>query len=144
MDESTYEKFEEGVMVNFPGQKRPIRARRLDRPSDEIMKHTVPDGFHPFRLVINLRMVDAEMPDQEVSTFEPAIEIRVFINKADFAKAADAGGLPCLGFWDGEKWIRFPFEKPKFHTEADPSKVPGVWGVLTISSWVDPPIAVGT
>jgi hypothetical protein len=105
---------------------------------------TVPGGFHPFRLVINLKLVYAAQPDSEVSVFDPPIEVRVRYTAADLASAEAAGGLLCLGFWDSTQWIRFTPEKHQFRLESGASPKAGGWGVVSISHWGDPTKAWGT
>ncbi len=141
----THQEFlEDGVSVNFPGQARPVRVQRLDLPPQEIMRRTVPGGFQPFRMVINLRLVDAAQPDQEVSVFDPPIEVRVRYTAADLKNAAAAGKPLCLGFWDGKQWLRFTPEKHQFHLESGSPPRSGGWGVVCISRWDDPTKAWGT
>ncbi len=133
----------EGVIVNFPGQARAVQVQRHALPAVESMP-VVPGGFRPFRLVINLKLVDAAQPDREVSEFDPPIEIRVRYTASDLARAAAAGSSLCLGFWDGKQWIRFTAEKHQFHLESGPSPQAGGWGVVSISQWGDPINAWGT
>lgn len=137
---------EDGVIVaivTHPSQAKPIRAQRLDMPKEETMP-SVPGGFKPFRLVINLKMVYADRPDVEVNTFDPPIEIRVKFKASD-VEAAKAEGKPLsLGFWDGTQWIRFTLEKHQFHLEPASTPNGGGWGVVRISHWGDPPKAWGT
>jgi hypothetical protein len=103
----------------------------------------IPGGFQPFRLVINLKLVDAAQPDSEVSVFDPPIEVRVRYTAADVAAAEAAGGRLCLGFWDGKQWIRFTPEKHQFRLEPGASPEAG-WGVVSVSHWGDPTKAWGT
>jgi hypothetical protein len=133
----------ESVIVKFPGQARHVQVQRLALLTIESMP-AVPGGFHPFRVVINLKIVDAAQPDREVSVFDPPIEVRVRYTAADLASAEAAGGLLCLGFWDGTQWIRFTPEKHQFHLESGASSGAGGWGVVSISHWGDPTHAWGT
>ncbi len=140
----THKEFKsEGVIVKFPGQAKALKVQRLALPAMESLP-AVPGGFHPFRLLINLRLVDAVQPDKEVSVFHPPIEIRVRYTASDLKRAAAAGGSLCLGFWDGTQWNRFTPEKHQFHLESDASPVVGGWGVVNISQWGDPINAWGT
>ena len=133
----------EGVIMKIPGQARLIQAQRLDLPPIESMP-VVPGGFHPFRLVINLKVVDAAQPDSEISVFDPPIEVRVRYTASDLENAMAAGRPLCLGFWDGKQWIRFTPEKHQFRLEAGASQKAGGWGVVSISHWGDPIKAWGT
>lgn len=133
----------ESVIVKIPGQTSPVQVQRLALPPIESMP-AVPGGFHPFRLVINLKLVHAAQPDSEVSVFDPPIEVRVRYTATDLASAEAAGGLLCLGFWDGTQWIRFTPEKHQFRLESGASPEAGGWGVVSISHWGDPTKAWGT
>lgn len=133
----------EGVILNFPGQTHPVQVERLALPTIESMP-TVPGGFKPFRMVINMKLVDAGQPDKEVFVFDPPIEVRVRYTAADLASAAEAGKPICLGFWDGKQWIRFTPEKHLFRLEYGASPEAGGWGVVSISHWGDPAHAWGT
>ncbi len=140
----THKEFKsEGVIVKFPGQAKALKVQRLALPAMESLP-VVPGGFRPFRLVINLRLVDAMQPDTEVSTFDPPIEVRVRYTASDLKRAAAAGGSLCLGFWDGTQWNRFTPEKHQFHLESGASPLDGGWGVVSISQWGDPLKAWGT
>src|SRR5512143_156830 len=86
----------EGVIVKFPGQGRPIQVQQLDLPTIDSMP-TVTGGFLPFRLVINLKVVDAEQPNTVVSVFDPPIEVRVRFITSDLDNAAKARRPLCLG-----------------------------------------------
>jgi hypothetical protein len=134
---------EEEVVVNIPPRAKPIQALRLDLPKD-IPMEPVPGGFRPFRLVINLKLVDAEQPDNEVLVFDPPIEVRVRYTAGDLAKAKSAGGPLSLGFWDGKQWIRFTREKHQFHLEPSNPPESGGWGVVNVSHWGDPTHSWGT
>jgi hypothetical protein len=133
----------EGVIVKIPGRVSPVQAVRLALPAIETMP-AAPGGFQPFRLVINLKVVDAAQPDTEVAVFAPPIEVRVRYTASDLEKAAAAGKPLCLGFWDGKQWIRFTPEKHQFHLESGASPQAGGWGVVSISHWGDPTKAWGT
>jgi len=133
----------ERVIVKFPGQARAIQVQRLALPTIESMP-AVPGEFHPFRLVINLKLLDAEQPDSELSVFDPPIEVRVHYTASDLASAAAAGKPLSLGFWDGKQWIRFTAEKHHFRLESGAKQEAGGWAVVSISRWGDPTIAVGT
>ena len=133
----------EGVILKFPGQARPVQAQRLALPTLESLP-VVPGGFRPFRMVINLRLVDAAQPDSEVSVFDPPIEVRVRYTAADLARAEAAGRPLSLGFWDGKQWIRFTPEKHQFHLVSGTSPGAGGWGVVNVSHWGDPAHAWGT
>ncbi len=138
----TIKKFiKKGVTVNFSGQGRPVLVQELPTPDLKAMP-SVPGGFKPFRAVINLKLVDAAHPDQEVLTFSPPVVVRVRYTAQDLASANKAGGALSLGFWDGNQWIRFTREKHNFHLE--PSAKGGGWGVVNISHWGDPTKAWGT
>ena len=134
---------EEEVVVNIPPRAKPIQAIRLDIPRD-IPMEPVPGGFRPFRHVINLKLVDASQPDIEVLVFDPPIEVRVRYNAGDLARAKEAGGDLCLGFWNGEQWIRFTDEKHQFHLEPSSPPESGGWGVAKVSHWGDPTHSWGT
>jgi hypothetical protein len=128
----------EGVVVSFHGQSKPIRAKRL--PLHIITpKQMMQPGFQPFRLVINLKLVEAADPQKAVTDFKPPIEIRVHYTAADFQTAKDAGGSICLGYWDGNTWTRC---ETRLDSRGSPNK--GGWLVTTIASWADPTVAVGT
>ncbi len=133
----------EGVIVKIPGQAKALKVQRLNLPAMETLP-VVPGGFHPFRLVISLKLVDAMQPDTEVSVFDPPIEIRVRYTASDLKKAAEAGGALCLGFWDGTQWNRFTAEKHQYHLESEASPQGVGWGVVSISQWGDPIKAWGT
>jgi len=138
-----HKEFKEGVIVNFPGQGKPIQVQKLDLPAIESMT-TATGGFLPFRLVINLKLVDAEQPNTVVSVFDPPIEVRVRFKTSDLANAAKARKPLCLGFWDGTQWIRVTPKDHKYRPDPGPSPQAGGWGVFSISQWGDPTIAVGT
>lgn len=133
----------EGVIVKFPGQARPVQAQRLALPGMASMP-AVAGGFQPFRLVINLKLVDVAQPHREVLEFDPPIEVRVRYTASDLELAKAAGRPLCLGFWDGKQWIRFIPEKHQFHLETGASPEAGGLAVVKLSHWGDPPIAVGT
>jgi len=101
-------------------------------------------GFHPFRLVINLKFVDASQPAIEIVQFDPPIEIQVRYEKSD-VDVTDAVRRPLsLGFWDGSRWLRFTGRKHNFRLQPDPPPGTGGWGICNVSNWVDPPHAWGT
>jgi hypothetical protein len=133
----------ENVIVTIPARPRPVSVVRLDLPDEQSMR-PVPGGFQPFRLVINLKVVDAAQPDSEVSVFDPPIEVRVHCTADDLARATAIGKPLSLGFWDGRQWIRFTPEKHQFHLEPEASPAKGGWGVVNISHWGDPTKAWGT
>lgn len=133
----------EGVTVTIPGRVRPIQVERLALPTLESMP-VVRGGFQPFRVVINLRLVDAAQPDRELSMFDPPIEIRVRYTTSDLENAAAVGRPLCLGFWDGKQWIRFTPEKHQFHLKPAALPEDGGWGIVNISHWGDPTHAWGT
>jgi len=133
----------EGVIVKIPARAKPVQMVRLALPTIESLP-AVPGGFRPFRLVINLKVVDAAQPDSELSVFDPPIEVRVRHTAADLARAKAAGRPLCLGFWDGTQWIRFTPEKHQFRLESGTSPEAGGLGVVSLSQWGDPPIAWGT
>jgi len=133
---------EEGVIVHVPSLARSVLVQKLDLPPLESMP-AVPGGFQPFRVVINLKVVDAARPDSEVTEFEVPIEVRVRYTAADLKKAAEIGKPLSLGFWDGSQWIRFTTEKHQFRLESGPTPEAGGWGIVNISRWADPTKAWG-
>jgi hypothetical protein len=133
----------EGVIVKIPGRPTPIQVRRLDLPAIDTMP-AVPGGFQPFRLVINLQVVDPAQPEVEVAMFDPPIEVRVRYTAGDLEKAAAVGKDLSLGFWDGKQWVRFTAEKHQFRLAPGASPQSGGWGVVSISRWGDPTKAWGT
>ena len=133
----------EGAIVKIPARAQPVQVVRLALPTIESMP-AVLGGFHPFRLVINLKVVDAAQPDSEVSVFDPPIEVRIRYTASDLKSAAAVGRPLCLGFWDGKQWIRFTPEKHQFRLEYGASPEAGGWGVVSISHWGDPTKAWGT
>lgn len=133
----------EAVIVKFPGQARLVQVERLALPTDIPMK-AAPGGFQPFRLVINLRLVDAAQPDSQIAVFDPPIEVRIRYTADDLVRAKEASRPLSLGFWDGTQWIRFTPEKHQFRLEPEPTLDAGGWGVVSISHWGDPTHAWGT
>jgi len=133
----------ESVVVNFPGQARAVQAQRLEIPAG-IPMQAAPGKFQPFRLVINLQMVDADQPDSEVLDFDPPVEVRIRYTAEDYAHARREGKPLSLGFWDGSQWIRFTAEKHQFHLEPGSPPEAGGWGVVSVSRWADPTHAWGT
>ncbi len=128
----------EGVIVNIPGQPKPIRVKRL--PLHIIMpKHTMLPGFQPFRLVINLKMVEAAKPANIVTTFNPPIEIKVRFTAADYAAAISTSGKLKMGYWDGNTWTDC---KVSIESKRSPDK--GGWLVTKIAHWMDPTLALGS
>lgn len=132
----------EAVVVKFPGQACPVQVERLGIPMGIPMK-TAPGEFQPFRLVINLVMVDAAQPGNQVDVFDPPIEVRIRYTADDLAQAKEAGRTLSLGFWDGTQWIRFTPEKHQFRLKALSTPDAGGWGIVNISHWGDPTHAWG-
>lgn len=144
MDISTSKEFNNGtVLLSIPKQAGLVDVRQLDLPEIETLP-VIPIGFHPFRLVINLKFVDPMQPDKEVIEFDPPVEVRIRYTKEDYAIVKAVRRDLCLGFWDGERWIRFTPRKHNFHLEYDTTPENGGWGVVSISNWGDPPHAWGT
>jgi hypothetical protein len=67
---------DEEVMVSFPKHEDKIRVIQQttgvlkDMPGD-------PDGFQPYRLVINLKLTHADQPGAPILKFDPPIELLV-------------------------------------------------------------------
>jgi hypothetical protein len=133
----------EGVIVKIPSRIRAVQVQRLGLQQIETMP-AVPGGFRPFRVVINLKVVDVTQPEKEVSVFDPPIEVRVRYTPSDLKKAAEVGKPLSLGFWDGKQWIRFTPEKHQFRLEPGAKPEAGGWGVVSIARWGDPTHAWGT
>jgi len=128
------------VSVSVPAQKSGLQLVVKGSPFTSL-KGLAGGEFQPFRPVIHLRLEDADQPGQEVTQFDPAITIRVRYTARDYTQAGEKGLI--LGYWDGAQWIRFK-EKHHFELEQigkDPSS--GGFGVVVLSSWVDPPVAWG-
>jgi hypothetical protein len=133
----------ERVIVKFPGQAKPVQAKRLALLPITSMP-SLPGGFQPFRLVINFKLVEAEPPGNDVLEFMPPIEVHVHYSISDIKKAEEIGKPLSLGFWDGKQWIRFTPEKHQFRLVTKKSAEAGGDCIVKLSHWGDPPIAVGT
>jgi hypothetical protein len=48
-----------------------------------------------------------------------------------------------LGYWDGSDWVVFSEQKHQFKQVPDVGNKAGGELVVQLSSWADPPIAVG-
>lgn len=134
---------QEGVIVHVPSLTRSVRIQKLDLLPLEKMP-AAPGGFQPFRVVINLKVVDAAQPESEMMEFEAPIEVRVRYTADDWKKAVSLHKPLSLGFWDGSQWIRFTPEKHQLRLESGPTPDAGGWGIIAISKWADPTHAWGT
>ncbi len=130
---------EEGVMLSFPGHEGKIQ---VIQQATGVLKDMpgIPDGFQPYRLVINLKLTHVDQPEAPILKFYPPIELLVRYTADDYIYAR---GNPRMAYWDGKQWVVFG-ERQHFHIEED-DKVKGRgWAVVRLSEWGDPPIAVGT
>jgi hypothetical protein len=128
----------ERVIVNFPGQAKPVKVKRV--PIHLILpRQMLQEGFQPFRLVINLKIVEAAHPDIIVTKFNPPIEIRMHYTEADLNAARDVGKDLSLGYWEGTTWTKCTVKQIPGRSPAA-----GGWLVASISGWGDPTLSLGT
>ena len=134
---------EEFVDVKIPQRDKAIDVVKRDIPKD--MDMYPKEGFQPFRIVINLVVVDFDTHEIELTDFDPPIEVRVRYQSGDVDKAGAPEKLK-LGFWDGKRWILCTVEKHRFSLQPDDPKRPaqGGWGVVFLKHWGDPTVSWGT
>ena len=130
------------MVVNVPDQSRLVHVERRDI-SVGIPDQPVPGVFWPFRLVINLEVIDDAQPNLPGMVFKPPIEVRVKFNADDLEIAKARDQELRLGYWDGKQWKYFT-AKHAFHLEYDADPAAGGWGVVKVSNWADPTHAWGT
>jgi hypothetical protein len=133
----------EAVLVLHPSLGRPYDVVRPAMP-DMASMPTVKGGFNPFRLVINLKVIDPAHPDKKTNTFTPPLEVRVRYTDADEQEAKRRGMPLRLGYWDGAKWQYFTLEGHAFKLKRKRYKQYVGWGIVKLSEWGDPPKAWGT
>ena len=133
----------EAVVVKYQQQARPIIVNRLPLPDPKSMP-TVSGGFQPFRMVINLKVVEAKPLNGIITHFDPPIEIRVRFTDADLNKAKASNATLALGYWDGIRWVRCTPGAHLYHLELERTGRYAGWAVIKISHWTDPTLAVGT
>src|SRR4030065_2284685 len=126
--------FNNDVIVSIPDQGYTADVLKLNLPQIGNLP-VVSLGFHPFRLVINMDIVDTSRQNTVTQKFIPPIEIRVHYTQADLAIASAARRNLCLGFWDGTRWMRFTSKKHHFHLEPNPNPINGGWCIISISHW---------
>ena len=129
----------EHVIVKYPGHAGKIQILRPPLPPKASMP-AVAGGFQPTRLVINLKIVLTALPNSLTFTFVPPIEVRVRYDSKDLASTY---GKIQMGYWDKTKWVRFTPAAHGFHLEWNANKGQG-WVVVSLTTWSDPPIAIGT
>lgn len=127
------------VSLSVPAQARGPQLAVKGRPFTSL-EGLVGGEFTPFRPVIHLRLEDADRPGEEVTQYDPPITIRVRYTAKDVKGAGNRD--PVLGFWDGTQWVRFK-AKHQFRLEPSGKGGSGGFGVVTLSGWVDPPVAWG-
>ncbi|NJD59151.1 MAG: hypothetical protein C3F13_02130 [Anaerolineales bacterium] len=134
----------EGVVVKHPDIDTTLEVQRI--PSFTLDgKPVVPDGFEPFRPVIDLNVVKIASPATKVNRFTPPIEVKVRFTPADLAAAEARGKSLCLGYWDGTAWIRCtPPAVRGFQMIYEPRGKYAGWGIVTFDGWGDPGKAWGT
>lgn len=136
---STVAQAHAAVSVSVPSQKTGPQLKVKGSPFTSL-EGKVGGEFTPFRPVIQLRLEDSDAPGREVTQFDPAITLRVRYTPKDVQDAA--GRDLVLGYWDGAKWIKFK-EKHHFKLEEAGPGQSGGFGVVVLSSWIDPPLAWG-
>jgi hypothetical protein len=131
------------VIVDIPDQGFPVDVVELPLPDINQLK-VVSIGFHPFRLVTNMQVVDTSQQNKEVQIFTQPIEIRVWYTADDYRIAKEARRELTLGFWDGTRWFRFTKNKHNFHWDPIDKPASGGWGVINVTHWGDPTKSWGT
>jgi len=129
------------VTATVPAQKNNVKVKV--NTTDPGSLANMPGGadFRPDRAITNLVLEDEARPGTVLTQFDPAFELRIRYTAADVTAAG--GGQLKMAFWNGTKWVLFTAAKHQFRLEPDATPATGGHGVAMISSWGDPPIAVG-
>ena len=134
---------EKGVIVIIPESAPTVEVNLLEPPAFEEMP-VDPIGFHPFRLITNIKMVDTTQPNKKVVAFDKPVVVHVHYTKADYDLTEAVRRPLCLGFWDGTQWIPYTSSKHHFQLVSEASPEDGGWGIFEVLAWGDPPHAWGT
>jgi hypothetical protein len=125
----------EDIIVNIPIlEQAPVVVPLIveDVPVDM----QPPPGFIPQRVIANLVFANRDNLWEYLTNLPYPVEVMVRCHIYDFDAAR---GTPVLAFWDGTTWIPFGSK----HEYVAPLK-PEDYATITITSWIDPPMAWGT
>ena len=132
-----------GVTVYLPAYATTISVTLPAPPAIALMP-AVPIGFHPFRVVANIKFVDTKDPTKTSFVFSELVEIHVQYTDSDFNIAKAARRDLSLGYWDGTRWLRYTLTTHQFQLVPATPPATGGLGIVKILKWDDPPHAWGT
>jgi hypothetical protein len=142
MNTKKYTFLDGDVVVDVPevaGKK--LRPVKLDIGPVDMDPKT--GDFKPIRVVANIALEDEANPGKYLTELGESVEIQVRYRPDDM-KAARKDNKPlALGFWDGQRWIRFTREKHNFELRPDSAVEDSGFGVIVINRWGDPPTSWG-
>ncbi|HEX9091062.1 MAG TPA: hypothetical protein VF831_06205 [Anaerolineales bacterium] len=133
----------EGIIVYLPAYATTINVTLPTPPAITSMP-AVPIGFHPFRVVANIKFVDTSSPTKTSFVFSEPVEIQVQYTDADFNIAKAARRDLSLGYWDGTRWLRYTYPTHQFQLVPATAPATGGLGIVKVLKWGDPPHAWGT
>jgi len=133
----------EGIIVYLPAYATTINVT-LPAPPAITSMPPVPIGFHPFRVVANIKFVDTKVPTKTSFVFSAPVEIHVQYTDSDFNIAKAACRELSLGYWDGTRWLRYTPSTHEFQLVPATPPATGGWGIFKVLKWGDPPHAWGT
>jgi hypothetical protein len=132
-----------GVIVYLPAYATTIEVTLPTPPAISSMP-AVPIGFHPFRVVANIKFMDTKDPKKTSFVFSEPVEIHVQYTDQDMTIAKAAGRELSLGYWDGTRWLRYTTTTHQLKIAPATPPATGGWGIFKVLKWGDPPHAWGT
>jgi hypothetical protein len=130
------------VVVTVP-EKATGMLRAVSKPIGSPNMNPTGGDFQPVRVVINIVLEEESRPGVFLTDLNQSVTIRIRYSPADLNEAARSRKPLALGFWDGQRWVRFDRTKHQFNLQSDPDVSRGGFATVTITRWGDPPIAWG-
>ncbi len=127
---------DEGVSVIHPIT---MRVKKLPLPEGI---PDVPGVFERIRVVINLKVVDADQESSLINIFDPAIELHVHFLQDDLDRAKEKELR--LALWDGAHWLVLTGSQHQFQRIIHKTDKYLGHGRVKIAEWGDPTVAWGT
>ena len=131
----------EVVVSVVEGAAKKLRPVKLEVGSVDMDPKT--GDFKPIRVVANIVLEDEAKPGEYLTELGQSVEIQIRYRPSDMKEARKDNKPLALGFWDGQRWVRFTPEKHNFELRPDSAIEDSGYGVVSISRWGDPPTGWG-